>query len=32
MLDEDGTEVEDDDYLFSLPDNTPLVLLYKGER
>jgi len=32
VLDEDGTEVEDDDYLFSLDDHTTLVLLHPGDR
>jgi len=32
VLDEDGTEVEDDDYLNSLPDQSTLVLLYAGDR
>lgn len=32
VLDEDGTEVEDDDYLLCLPDQTTLVLLFSGDR
>eukprot|EP00088_Acartia_fossae_P005920 TRINITY_DN12681_c0_g1_i1.p1 TRINITY_DN12681_c0_g1~~TRINITY_DN12681_c0_g1_i1.p1 ORF type:complete len:191 (+),score=37.72 TRINITY_DN12681_c0_g1_i1:58-630(+) len=32
VLDEDGTEIDDDDYLFSLPDNVEVVILYKGDR
>lgn len=32
VLDEDGTEIDDDDYLLSLPDNTTLVILHKGDR
>ena len=32
LLEEDGTEIEDDEYLFSLPDNTLMVLIYDGDR
>jgi len=32
VLEEDGTEVEEDDYFQTLPDNTTLMLLYAGER
>ncbi|XP_023326323.1 DNA fragmentation factor subunit alpha [Eurytemora carolleeae] len=32
VLEEDGTEIEDEDYLFSLPDNTCLMLLFKEEK
>jgi hypothetical protein len=28
----DGTEIDDEEFLFSLPDYTALGLLYKGER
>jgi len=31
-MEEDGTEIEDTDYLFCLPDNTALMLLHKGDR
>ena len=30
-MEEDGTEIEDTDYLLSLPDNTCLILLQKGK-
>ncbi len=32
VLEEDGTEVEDNDYFQSLPDNTTFMLLFKGDR
>jgi hypothetical protein len=32
VLEEDGTEVEDNDYFQSLPDNTTFILLFKGDR
>ena len=32
VLEEDGTEVEEDDYFQTLEDNTTLMLLYAGER
>jgi len=32
VMEEDGTEIEDTDYLLSLPDNTCLILLQKGDR
>lgn len=31
-MEEDGTEIEDTEYLFSLPDNTCLILLHKGDK
>ena len=32
VLEEDGTEVEEDDYFQTLENNTTLMLLYAGER
>ena len=32
VLEEDGTEVDDDDYFQTLEPNTRLMLLYSGER
>ena len=32
VLEEDGTEVDDDDYFQTLEPNTCLMLLYSGER
>jgi len=32
VLEEDGTEVDEDDYFQTLPNNTTLMLLYVGER
>ena len=32
VLEEDGTEVDEDDYFQTLSNNTILMLLYVGER
>ena len=32
VLEEDGTEVDEDDYFQTLPNNTTLMLLYVGDR
>ena len=32
VLDEDGTEVDEEEYFQTLPDNTLLVLLHKGDK
>ena len=32
VLEEDGTEVDEDDYFQTLDDNTELMILYRGDR
>ena len=32
VLDEDGTEVDEEEYFQTLPDNTLLVLLHQGDK
>ena len=32
VLEEDGTEVDEDDYFQTLPNNTTLMLLFVGDR
>ena len=32
VLEEDGTEVDEDDYFQTLEDNTELILLHRGDR
>ena len=32
VLEEDGTEVDEDDYFQTLEDNTELILLHSGDR